>query len=401
MRYFSIAIALCALAGACDSGNGEATADVVADIVTPSDVVQADVGSDIVGSVDVPQADVGPATDLTQPDAGAALDPIGTYDMCVVLDLPGTLAAEVGEIVDAILAGVHAPTDFVYEVVNRMVEYYADAAEDPTQLGALPEALLARAEACLLASLDEPWLRDVEARAQTWLPWTLSRVGYLAELRLTEGAEAYAVTGEEQPLGLRLYLTEEAATAPPCEPSDCGVMELSVNELAALPFPIEIGQPTWIANVSGGSLLVEPHSVALNLGRVARLVLDRILFEGEDGQGGGDLRQRMGLDPELCACIGGDTAVVDALGALGYPADDATNVCGTLLDTILAPIELHLSALSADSHLLLSGDATLLDDDGDGAVDRLDGGALTGHVETPDGEQGLEVDATWTATTTP
>ena len=322
----------------------------------------------------------------------------GNYDMTAVFDFTGAIPDnEWGEILQLILRGIDHPTELAADLIVMVVEAYAG-----TIVGGIVEAVFDVFIGPLDAIVNEwieneapDWLRDARTVLQD-LVQIVRHFELLADLQIAKSYADGVVEGTESWVGLALYWRMDCPGqqyTPECR------TEINLADIGDTQFPLDLIEGRWTGTILGfDQLFIGRHEIELNYGRLILYVLNEIILPELTGGEYHSLYDAATGWIDCAAIASNGGFVVEALEAVGISPGDIEGFCDDAVSFVFGPLEAYIYGLAASSNLSLTGTATLVDDDSDLSVDRIEEGVFEGTVQWFGGNQAPgDVSAQWRA----
>jgi len=186
-----------------------------------------------------------------------------------------------------------------------------------------------------------------------------------------------------------------------CDPSapdydTCGKLVFDMEDLQNTQFPINIIEGKFTSTIADfNRLIVDPHAIALNYGKLVLFVLNEVLIAGITGGQAHSVLEaaKLWIDCEALA----DGVIGEVVGLIpGLDKSDVEDVCNSAIDFLLLPVDLFLGSLTLDSNITLQGSGTMVDETCDLKVDSIINGIWNGQIQTSKSAQS-SVTGTWEA----
>jgi hypothetical protein len=359
------------------------------------------------GCVDAVTLTEGETTDALVVLLPVQVEPEGCYDLRSDLDLSDALSPALTELVAA-FAALHADpaAPLTAALVQRLVDHlgdYWEAEVDGTLIALFIEALV-DAVAGSAVSSDAPWLDDYEALASDLAP-LVSQVRLDTQLELSAAAAAPTVNARH---ALR---AASVVWAPGCEIDDCAPplsLPCALDEAtgacrcafdaatlagAGVIAHVAVGTASAVV-VDGDRLVVAEHDFGFDVQRFSLLVHDAlILARATCAQTEGVLD--WADEPYDCGGLSGGLSGA-LLDTVGLSPAELQWMCEASVGAAVAPVHHWVTELSVPSEIRWSGQALLVDEDGDWSADRLREGAWMGSLVVED-QQGAALDGAFSA----
>ena len=304
------------------------------------------------------------------------LNATGTYDTTNVFNFTGAIPGEAGVIIDTVVNLFTDPGVVIIDLIKMAIA---------TQIGELATDAIFGLFEDMLADLISDWLlnnspdfiQDLFVVGQD-LVQIVHHVTLTSDLHISKLQNDYYIEGTQFFLGITLYWKLGCAEEgdPDYDP-ECGALPLTLEDLEDTEIPVNILEGKFTATVDNWNhLTVGKHEIQLNYGALILFVINDLLLPAVSEY---DSIEDLLYSIIDCHAIATGFAG-DLLGALGISEQDVEDTCNSAVTLIVSPVEEMISSLSLDSHLVLWGDGTMLDDDGDLYVDRFENGSWEGYI---------------------
>jgi len=254
---------------------------------------------------------------------------------------------------------------------------------------ALSQVLLGEEPSGCLASLDSASLANLDSAS---LMEAVSNLRLEGELAVTQ-QDALCVSGDATLVTLTLSWDS------PCD-GDAGSVEWSfdLSQLDEYGFSGPISHQWLGCYMWPDSLVLQPHSMQVNMGSLYVLFLESVVVPEVTGLPDMESYLASRIDCEVLA----SHMSLTVLQGVGLTAESFVSLCLQAEDGSLSPLQALLSTLSVPLGLTLQGEATLGElsgsqEDGDLLVDTLEDGKWYGE-QTLDGESVGEFSGTFWGT---
>jgi len=217
-----------------------------------------------------------------------------------------------------------------------------------------------------------------------------------SELCLSKLNSDYSIEGTHYYTGIILYWKIG------CDPSapdydTCGQLIFDLDDLQNTQFPVSLVEGQFTASIwKFNQLLVDPHLIKLNYGKLILFVLNEVLIPTITGGQAHSMLEAAKLWINCKALA--DGVIGEVLGLIpGLDKSDVEDVCNETIDFLLGPVDLFLGSLTLDSNISIQGSGTMVDDPCDLKVNKIVNGVWTGQIQTSESAQSA-VTGTWSAT---
>jgi len=323
------------------------------------------------------------------------LNAAGIYDATNVFNFTGAIPGEAGEIIDLVVNIFTDPGVVIIDLIKVAVA---------TQIGELATDLVFGLFEDMLADLVTDWLlnnspdfiQDLFVVGQDLIQ-IVHHVTLTSDLHISKLQNDYYIEGTQFFLGITLYWKLGCAEEgePDYDP-ECGAYPLSLEDLEDTEVPVNLIEGKFTATVDNWNhLTVSKHEIQLNYGALILFVINELLLPAVS-----DYDSIEDLLYSIIDCHALATGFTgDVLGPLGVSEQDIEDTCEGAVAMIVSPIEEMIASLSLDSHMVLWGEGTMQDDDGDLYVDRFEDGAWEGYIyfSSDPSDQGNIFTGTWHA----
>lgn len=321
-------------------------------------------------------------TNLVKDCAGGITDPVqcltasgldlGKQVCCVLYQLitffktPGTtIIALIKELAKQLLPGL---------IVDAVMGLFGDA--------------VAKIITDYLKNKSPQWVQDFFKVGEDTLG-VITNLELYSDLLLSKLQNNFTVQGTHYWTGMALYWKFGCNPQDP-NYKDCGKLVFSLNSLGDIiggglcpgtQFPMNLLEGKFTASIADfNKFIINQHAVKLNYGKLVLFVLNEILIAGITKCQAHSIKDaaKLWLD---CNDIG--SGIFGEIWSwFGGTTQDLVNVCNSVLDFLLTPVDMFLAALSLDTELSLSGSGILVDDNCDLLVDRITKGKYSGQIQT-------------------
>ncbi len=323
------------------------------------------------------------------------LNATGTYDTTNVFNFTGAIPGEAGMIIDMVVNLFTDPGVVIIDLIKAAIA---------TQIGELATDAIFGLFEDMLADLISDWLlnnspdfiQDLFVVGQDLIQ-IVHHVTLTSDLHISKLQNDYYIEGTQFFLGITLYwklgCPEEGE--PDYDP-ECGALPLTLEDLEDTEIPVNILEGKFTATVDNWNhLTVSKHEIQLNYGALILFVINDLLLPAVS-----DYDSIEDLLYSIIDCHAIATGFAgDLLGALGISEQDIEDTCNGAVTMIVSPVEEMIASLSLNSHLVLWGQGTMQDDDGDLYVDRFENGSWEGYIyfSSDPSDQGNIFTGTWHA----
>jgi len=303
------------------------------------------------------------------------LNAAGIYDATNIFDFTGAIPGEAGMIIDMIVELFTAPGGLIIDLVKVAVA---------TQIGELATDALFYLFEDLLADLISDWLlnnspdfiQDLFLVGEDLIQ-IVHHLTLTSDLHISKLQNDYYIEGTQFFLGVTLYWKLGCAQEgePDYDP-ECGALPLSLEDLENTDIPVNIIEGKFTATVDNWNhLTVSKHELQLNYGALILFVLNDILLPAVS-----DYNSIEDLLYSILDCNAIASGLGGILEPLGVSDQEVEDFCNQAVGIVVSPIEEMIASLSLNSHLVLWGEGTMVDDDGDLYVDRFTNGHWDGYI---------------------
>lgn len=304
------------------------------------------------------------------------LNATGTYDTTNVFNFTGAIPGEAGMIIDMVVNLFTDPGVVIIDLIKMAIA---------TQIGELATDAIFGLFEDMLADLISDWLlnnspdfiQDLFVVGQDLIQ-IVHHVTLTSDLHISKLQNDYYIEGTQFFLGITLYWKLGCAEEgdPDYDP-ECGALPLTLEDLEDTEIPVNILEGKFTATVDNWNhLTVSKHEIQLNYGALILFVINDLLLPAVSEY---DSIEDLLYSIIDCHAIATGFAG-DILGPLGVSEQDIEDACDGAVTMIVSPIEEMIASLSLNSHLVLWGQGTMLDDDGDLYVDRFENGTWEGYI---------------------
>jgi hypothetical protein len=327
------------------------------------------------------------------------LNPVGTYDVLSHWDFTEAIAESgaVGETIVRILNLFENPGQAIYnEIINLVqslvggiisgaIDTFLDATGLDEDFQNMINDFIAQNEALSKVFQAGADLRDVIANLEV-----------TSELTIGKLSSNYEFRGSDNWLGLTLYWRWNCDEN---SPPDCGAIPLVIDENGEIG-DLGVLSSEWTGRiVAYDQLQIDTHTMSLRYGRLIIYVLNEVIIPQLTDDNAHSLSEAfaywIGCD-SLATSITGSDGEICALGACVYD-DQIENFCSSAVSTLFGFADLLVRGLEFDIGLQLGGEATLIEIDSDGRVDRIEDGVFDGFLESSENGRSSPFTATWEA----
>lgn len=223
----------------------------------------------------------------------------------------------------------------------------------------------------------------------------------LSILAIGKSTSDYEFRGTDNWLGINLYWRKGCdQVADPI----CGQIPINATDGSTFA-DLGVLSSNWTGRVVGyDQLQIDEHPITLRYGRLLIYVLNQVILPSITGGNANSLTEAFAYwinCQGLALNVTGADGEICALGAC-IQATQIEGFCSGTISTLFGFADALITNLEFDANIRVGGDATLIEEDSDGFVDKMERGSYRGYLGTSNngGQQGLTspVTATWSAT---
>ncbi len=324
-------------------------------------------------NVKVGPVDIAGETKVTLKVSTVILNPAGTYEMVnhfdftdVAVNLPGT-AGQIFYYIDMVF---YNPGKAMLEGIKLLVSSYLPAWVTNAAFALFEDALADYITTWIFDQAPQP-IKDFLKIGQD-LMQIVNNLELTGQLKLSK-LSATSINGKETFYGIRLYWKWG------CEPNepDCGEYYFGLDDLNNTQFPLDLIDGEWNGNLVGfDGLQIGDHFIELNYGKLIMFVINEMMIPAVTDYDNLDDMLYSIVDCQALA----ESISSGILSGIGIDEADLEDFCNSALGAILGPVTSAITNLTLPSTVNLTGNARLLDVDGDLKVDKIINGAWKGNV---------------------
>lgn len=224
----------------------------------------------------------------------------------------------------------------------------------------------------------------------------------MSVLSIGKSTSDYEFRGTDNWLGINLYWRQGCdQVADPI----CGQIPIRATDGSTFA-DLGVLSSSWTGRVVGyDQLQIDEHPITLRYGRLLIYVLNQVILPSITGGNASSLTEAFAYWINcggLALSITGSDGEICALSAC-IQASQIEGFCSGTVSTLFGFADALITNLEFDANIRVGGDATLIEEDSDGFVDRMEMGTYRGYLNASSnsgGQQGLTspVTATWSAT---
>lgn len=213
---------------------------------------------------------------------------------------------------------------------------------------------------------------------------------------------SYEFSGTDNWLGVTVYWRWNC---PENAPPECGAIPLLVDGAGDVA-DLGVLSSQWDGRVVAyDELQIDQHPLTLRYGRLIIYILNEIIIPELTDGNASSLSEAFGYwigCGSIAEGITGSDREACALGACVY-ADDIENFCNSAISTVFGFADAYVRTLEFDIGITVGGEATMIEEDSDGFVDRIENGTYEGFMSTAgsgsnnQGASASPISATWSA----